>query len=75
VWFSNMGSAGRLGALVRLLRGTHREMTGVATSRAPSFRLTFETPPAYETDGEWNRARTSELEITILRSALSVLAP
>jgi len=52
VWFGNMGSAGRLSALVRLLRGTHREMAEVATSRAPSFRLTFETPPAYETDGE-----------------------
>lgn len=75
VWFGNMGSAGRLSALVRLLRGTHREMAEVATSRAPSFRLTFETPPAYETDGEWNRARSAELEITIRPSALSVLVP
>lgn len=75
VWFGNMGSAGRLSALVRLMRGTHREMAEVATSRAPSFRLTFETPPAYETDGEWNRARSAELEITIRPSALSVLVP
>jgi diacylglycerol kinase (ATP) len=75
VWFGNMGSAGRLLALVRLMRGTHREMAEVTTSRAPSFHLTFETPPAYETDGEWNRARTAELEITIRRSALTVLAP
>jgi diacylglycerol kinase (ATP) len=75
VWFGNMRSAGRFSALVRLLRGTHREMAEVATARAPSFRLTFETPPAYETDGEWNRARTAELEITVLRSALDILAP
>jgi diacylglycerol kinase family enzyme len=70
-----MGSAGRLGALRRLMRGTHREMAEVATARAPSFRLTFEAPPAYETDGEWNRARSAELEVGIVPSALRVLAP
>jgi diacylglycerol kinase (ATP) len=75
VWFRNMGSAGRLGALVRLMKGTHREMAEVATARAPSFRLRFETPPAYETDGEWNRARSNELEVGLVPSALRVLAP
>jgi diacylglycerol kinase (ATP) len=75
VWFGNMGSAGRLHALVRLMRGTHAEMATVATARAPSFRLTFETAPAYETDGEWNRARSAELEVCIVPSALAVVAP
>ena len=75
VWFSNMGSAGRLGALVRLLRGTHAGMREVATARSGSFRLTFEAPPAYETDGEWNRARSAELTVTTMPGALRVLAP
>jgi diacylglycerol kinase (ATP) len=75
VSFGNMGSAGRLGALLRLMRGTHGRMKEVETSRAPSFRLTFAAPPTYETDGEWNRARAADLEVTILPSALRVLAP
>ena len=75
VSFGNMGSAGRLSALVRLMRGTHNRMTEVDTVRAPSFRLAFETPPAYETDGEWNRARSNELHVTLQPSALTVLAP
>lgn len=75
VWFSNMGSAGRLGALVRLLRGTHARMPEVATARSGSFRLTFDAPPAYETDGEWNRARSAELVVSTLPGALRVLAP
>jgi diacylglycerol kinase (ATP) len=75
VWFGNMGGAGRLGALVRLLRGTHGRMAEVATARSPRFRLAFEAPPAYETDGEWNRARSAELEVAIVPSALRVLAP
>ena len=75
VWFSNMGSAGRLGALVRLLRGTHGQMRQVVTARSGSFRLTFDVPPAYETDGEWNRARSAELTVTSVPAALRVLAP
>jgi diacylglycerol kinase (ATP) len=75
VWFSNMGSAGRVGALVRLMRGTHAAMPEVATIRAPSFRLVFDAPPAYETDGEWNRARSAELLVSAVPGALRVLAP
>jgi diacylglycerol kinase (ATP) len=75
VWFGNMGSAGRLRALVRLLRGTHRELPDVATARAASFRLSFDAPPAYETDGEWNRARSAELEVATVPSALCVVTP
>lgn len=75
VWFGNMGSGGRLAALARLLRGTHRELADVAEVRSPSFHLAFDAPPAYETDGEWNRARTAELHVDIVPSALRVLAP
>jgi diacylglycerol kinase (ATP) len=75
VWFSNMGRAGRVGALVRLLRGTHGELAEVAITRAPSFRLAFDAPPAYETDGEWNRARSAELEVSTVPAALRVVVP
>jgi diacylglycerol kinase family enzyme len=75
VWFANMGRAGRLRALARLLQGTHRELPQVATARAPSFRLVFPAPPTYETDGEWNRARSAELEVAVVPAALRVLAP
>jgi diacylglycerol kinase (ATP) len=75
VSFGNMGSAGRVNALVRLMRGTHNDLPEVDTARAPSFRLTFEAAPAYETDGEWNRARSPELEVTVVPAALRVLAP
>jgi diacylglycerol kinase (ATP) len=75
VWFSNMGSAGRLQAIVRLLRGTHAAHRAVATARSGRFRLVFDAPPAYETDGEWNRARSAELEVSAVPAALRVLAP
>jgi diacylglycerol kinase family enzyme len=35
----------------------------------------FDAPPSYETDGEWNRARSSELVIEAVPRALSVLVP
>ena len=75
VWFANMGSAGRLNAMMRLLRGTHAGLREVATARSHSFRLVFDAPPAYETDGEWNRARSAELVVSTVPAALRVLAP
>jgi diacylglycerol kinase family enzyme len=47
----------------------------VSETRARSFRLRFERPPAYETDGEWNQAVSSELRIECVPRALEVLAP
>jgi diacylglycerol kinase (ATP) len=75
VAFTNMRLARRLPLMVRLLRGTHGEAREVAMSRGASFRLRFEAPPAYETDGEWNRARSAELEIGTRPGALRVLVP
>ena len=39
------------------------------------FRLRFAGPPAYETDGEWNRAASSDLTIGTRPAALRVLVP
>jgi diacylglycerol kinase (ATP) len=73
--FRNMGFLARLGVLVRLLQGTHGGSPQVAPARASRFRLRFDAPPAYETDGEWNRAKTADLTVETLPGALQVLVP
>ncbi len=75
VAFGNMGLGSRLGVMLRLLRGrhlTHPKVEAISTSR---LACRFEAPPSYETDGEWNRARSAELVIEALPRALSVLVP
>jgi len=73
--FANMGLWRRLGIMRRLLQGTHERAPEVTATTARSLRLKFEQPPAYETDGEWNRARSSELEIEVAPAGLRVLVP
>lgn len=75
VVFANMPLRRRLPIMVKLLRGTHRGDPAVETLRGRSFRLRFEAPPAYETDGEWNRARSAELVVETVPAALRVLVP
>jgi diacylglycerol kinase (ATP) len=75
VAFANMGLLGRVGALVRLLRGTHRRHPRVDSFPVSRLLLRFTAPPAYETDGEWNEARSSEVAIETLPRALRVLVP
>jgi diacylglycerol kinase family enzyme len=58
-----------------LIKGTHASAPEVGSSTARSYRLRFDAPPAYETDGEWNRARSCELLVESLPAALRVLAP
>ncbi len=45
------------------------------TSTASSFRLRFDRPPAYETDGEWNQAASAEILVESVPRALRVLTP
>ncbi len=75
VGFSNMSLLARVRMIGRLVRGTHRGSRAVATTRASTFRLRFSEPPAYETDGEWNRAQSAELLVSNIPGALRVLAP
>ncbi len=75
VAFANMGFASRVGALVRLLRGTHEAHPQVSSLAARRLVYRFTSPPAYETDGEWNRARSAELVIESVPKALDVLVP
>lgn len=73
--FGNMGLTRRLPLMLRLLRGSHQAAPEVTWTPGRSFRLRFPSPPAYETDGEWNRAQSAELEVETLPGALQVLVP
>jgi diacylglycerol kinase (ATP) len=75
--FGNMSLWRRLDIMQRLLRGVHEGSPLVNTGRASRLRLTFLSgePPAYETDGEWNRAKGAQVEIETLPAALQVLVP
>jgi len=73
--FANMGLGGRVSALVRLLLGRHASHPQVSRVRGARFVFRFDEPPAYETDGEWNQARVSELVIESVPAALRVLVP
>ena len=75
VEFANMGFGSRLAALVRLLAGTHGRHPRVSSARVRRLVYRFATPPAYETDGEWNQARGSEVVIESVPAALRVLVP
>jgi diacylglycerol kinase (ATP) len=75
VAFANMPLGRRLPIMVKLLRGTHGGDAAVEAVRGRSFRLRFDSPPAYETDGEWNRARSADLLVETVPAALRVLVP
>jgi YegS/Rv2252/BmrU family lipid kinase len=73
--FANARLPRRLELLVRLLRGTHGRSPAVSSFAGSRFRLRFDRPPAYETDGEWNQAKSADLEIETMPGALRVLVP
>ncbi len=75
VAFRNMALLDRLGIMIRLLRGTHGRSPHVAATTASSLTLRFEAPPTYETDGEWNRAKSPEVRIETVPGAIEVFAP
>lgn len=75
VAFANMGLPRRLLILLRLLRGSHEASPEVAASRAARYVFRFAAPPAYETDGEWNQAKSAELEISVVPRALALRVP
>jgi diacylglycerol kinase (ATP) len=74
VGFANLGPAARMGMLGRVLRGSHVGARGVETRRVGRLGLRFAAPPAYETDGEWNQARSADLVVESVPGALTVMA-
>lgn len=69
------GRMRRLQLFLAAARGTHAESPEVAIARAPRFRLRFDTPPAYETDGEYNVAGSREVEVSCVPRALRLVTP
>jgi diacylglycerol kinase (ATP) len=65
----------RLPLLVNLRRHGPHGLRDVSVTRARAYRLTFDAPPAYETDGEVNQARANDLVVESVPRALRVLVP
>ena len=64
----------RLRLFAGALRGTHLEMSSVASGAVIELTLTFSTPPAMELDGELRVARSPKVRLSCLPRALSVIA-
>lgn len=56
-------------------KGTHVMAREVLVEQAPSFTLEFSAPPAYETDGEYRRASSTQLQIDCVPQAVRVVTP
>ena len=56
-------------------KGTHIMAPEVFVEQAPSFTLEFKEPPAYETDGEYNRAAGAIVQVDCVPAALRVVTP
>jgi diacylglycerol kinase (ATP) len=56
-------------------KGTHMTHSSVDAEQSASFTLRFTEAPAYETDGEYNRAKSAVLEITTVPRALRLVVP
>lgn len=56
-------------------KGQHEPLDEVVIEQAPSFTVAFDSPPAYETDGEYRIAKSTELEVECVPGALRLVAP
>lgn len=75
VSFGDLGFFARLKAMGALMKGQHGGLPGIAAGRAARAVFEFDTPPSFETDGEWRQAKDRSLVIETLPRALSVLVP
>jgi diacylglycerol kinase (ATP) len=62
----------RISMLASAPSGRHVRNSLVLSEQASSFTLKFGAPPAYETDGEYNQAKSSTLEVSCIPGALRV---
>ena len=56
-------------------KGKHIGHPSVVAEQSTKFTLTFPEAPAYETDGEYNRARSNVIEIACVPKALRLVVP
>ena len=75
VYFANIPLARRLPLMAKLLNGTHAASPHVRQARKREFHLQFPAPPTYETDGEWNQAKSALLHVVTIPRALAVMVP
>ncbi|MEP7085919.1 MAG: hypothetical protein ABI884_01180, partial [Gemmatimonadota bacterium] len=62
----------RISMLAAAPSGKHVRNPLVLSEQASVFTLEFDAPPAYETDGEYNTAKSSTIEIACVPGALRV---
>jgi diacylglycerol kinase family enzyme len=65
----------RISMLASAPSGKHVRNPLVLSEQASAFTLEFASPPAYETDGEYNQAKSSTLEVSCIPGALRVATP
>ncbi|MEO5762360.1 MAG: diacylglycerol kinase family protein [Vicinamibacteria bacterium] len=75
VLFGDLGFIARLRAMGALMKGEHNMLDQIATVKASRAVFNFDTPPSYETDGEWRQAKNASLTIEVLPRSLNVVVP
>jgi len=63
----------RLSLFGAAIAGTHAKRPEVKVEQGDTFTLRFESPPPYETDGEYNVARSSTVVVRCVPGALRVV--
>lgn len=63
----------RLALFNAATKGTHVARAEVTVEQAPCFTLEFASPPAFETNGEYNRATTTRIDVQCVPQALRVV--
>lgn len=71
----DLGPLARMRTLLAASRGKHLGMPGVTHQRAPSFELTFDSPPLFEVDGELVQSENPTLQVRCDRQRLRICAP
>jgi diacylglycerol kinase (ATP) len=66
---------GRMRLFAAATKGTHVMAREVFVEQAPRFTLEFAEPPAFETDGEYQRASGALIQIDCVPRALRVVTP
>lgn len=63
----------RVPVFAKAIRGTHLSSPHVEVQRDRTFRLSFETPPVFETDGELHRSTTADVTVRVHAGALTII--
>ena len=73
VSFHDASPLTRLSLFGAAIAGTHAKRPQVKVEQGQSFTLRFAAPPPYETDGEYNVARSAEVVVKCVPRALRVV--